>query len=385
MRKNALLLFVAALLTAGAFFKNRAHEARWTPPALEQQGLRDALNDFSSDAAGVLSAAREQSATVATLPGQSVSGRQAAGRGTAPQGHGYTLLSEPTSGRTQILSLLKGAQSAIDLTIYEIEDPLIITALADAAKRGVQVRVLYNFYSFQKYGHDPNAPYIAELKKAGVKTKPAGEQFAITHQKTLVIDGSAAVIMTFNLAPGYFSGTRDFGIITYDAGQVAEIGKVFEADWAYKSVSVSEPALVWSPDNSREKILGVIKGAAKTLEVYNEETEDPQCMQALIAAAKRGVKVRFITAILKNGSVDGNAAERQVLNAHGVKAEGLASPFIHAKIVLADAGGTAGKAYLGSENFSSYSLDKNRELGIILEDPAILSSIHSTFDSDWVK
>ena len=316
-----------------------------------------------------------------------LSGRQPVLLRHAAQAQGYALLTEPTSGRAQILSLLDGAQNTIDLTIYEIEDPQIISALIGAAKRGVTVRVLYNYYSFQTYGHDPNAPYIAQLKSAGVQTKPAGQQFAITHQKTFLIDGSAAVIMTFNLVPGYFSGTRDFGIVTYDAGQVAEIGKVFEADWAYKPVSVSQSALVWSPDNSRDKILGIINGAAKTLEVYNEETQDPQSMQALIAAAKRGVAVRFITAVLKgyDGTADGNAAERQVLNANGVQAKGLSSPFIHAKVVLADAGGTGGQVFLGSENFSSYSLDKNRELGIILKDSAILSSIRSTFESDWAK
>jgi phosphatidylserine/phosphatidylglycerophosphate/cardiolipin synthase-like enzyme len=218
-----------------------------------------------------------------------------------------------------------------------------------------------------------------------VQTKQASQTFAVTHQKTFTIDGSVAIIMTFNLCPSYFSTTRDFGIITSDPGQVAEIEQVFEADWAYQPVSVSQSALVWSPDNSRTKILDIINGSTQSLDVYNEETSDKASMQALISAAKRGVTVRFITAVLTSGSssTDGNAAERATLNANGVQAKGLANPYIHAKMILADYGTDSAQVFLGSENFSSTSLDKNRELGIIMNDSSIMSSIEGTFESDW--
>lgn len=302
----------------------------------------------------------------------------------APAATGYTLLTEPDSGKGQILSLINGAQSSIDLAIYEIEDPEIVSALTTAAQRGVNVRVLFNYYSFLHYGHDPNAPFIEKLKAGGVNAKPASQNFLITHQKTFAIDDSVAVIMTFNLNPGYFKGTRDFGVITGDSGQVAEIVKVFEADWAGKPVSVSQSALVWSPDNSRRKTLEVINSATRTLDVYNEETSDQESMQALIAAAKRGVNVRFITAVLKdynNPGHDANASERAVLNAGGVHAKGMILPYIHAKMILAD----GSRVFFGSENFSSASLDRNRELGIILDDSAVVSSMEKTFNSDWSK
>jgi phosphatidylserine/phosphatidylglycerophosphate/cardiolipin synthase-like enzyme len=306
---------------------------------------------------------------------------------SAAPSQSYTLLTQPNqANRTQIIDLLNGAKKSITLTIYEIEDPQTIAAMIAAAKRGVSVQVLYNFYSFKSEGHDPNAQFIAQLNAGGVKTQQADQKFTVTHQKTFVVDGKTAVIMTFNLAPNYFTNTRDFGIITTDPGQVAEISKVFAADWANQSITPSQPALVWSPNNSRAKILAIINGAAKTLEVYNEEASDKECMQALIAAAKRGVKVRFITAILKGrDSPDGNAAERATLNANGVQAKGLAAPYIHAKMILADYGTANAKVFLGSENFSQTSLDKNRELGIIMTDSAIMSSISGTFESDWSK
>jgi phosphatidylserine/phosphatidylglycerophosphate/cardiolipin synthase-like enzyme len=316
------------------------------------------------------------------------------------QGQKHVLLTQPDSGRANILELINGAKTSINLTIYEIEDPAIVSALGDAAKRGVTVRVLYNFYSFERFGHDPNAPFIAQLQAAGVQTKPAGKQFFITHQKTLTIDDKAAVIMTFNLAPNYFTGTRDFGVITQDQAEVSEISDVFTADWSDDSVSPSQAALVWSPVNSRSKFLGLINGARKSLSIYNQEAADEECMTALIAAAKRGVTVRFISAVLmgeapspaaklalepdsQDQSVDKNAAEREVLNENGVDARGLAKPYIHAKMMLADYGTDQAAALISSENFSKTSLDRNRELGILVDDTDILSSLNSTFESDW--
>ena len=46
-----------------------------------------------------------------------------------------------------------------------------------------------------------------------------------------------------------------------------------------------------------------------------------------------------------------------------------ASLYIHAKVVIADAGTPHQRAFVGSENFSNASLNSNRELGIETTDP----------------
>ena len=379
MKKSLHARFAIAALAAALV---AAVAAALVAPAFTADNTADNTESIASQDA--LQAAQRVSKSL-RLPGKTAAAstsKASASDSSTSQGQGYTLLTEPTSGRTQILSLLNGAKVSINLTIYEIEDPQIISAMTAAVQRGVNVRVLYNYNSFQHFGHDPNAPFVTQLNGAGVQTKPAGQRFFITHQKTFSIDDRAAVIMTFNLTPNYFTGTRDFGIVTSNPAQVAEIVKVFNADWAYQPVSVSNGALVWSPDNSRTKTIDLINSATRTLDVYNEETSDQASMQALIEAAKRGVTVRFITAVLTshaNPGQDANAAERATLSAAGVQAKGMAKPYIHAKAIIAD----GSRAFLGSENFSSASLGRNRELGIILDDSGIVSSMESTFQSDW--
>lgn len=380
MKNNLTRCFRFFVLTAFLFSLGRAACA-WTIPS--------SANGLSARAASIsampVQSAGKTAKDLSAAP-SSISDVLVPTYGNAPQQQ-EALLVMPDSGYTALLDAINGARNSINLTIYELDDPKIVGALSSAAQRGVKVRIIYNYYSFMQYsGHCPNDKPMAALAQAGAEVKKASQLYAITHQKTLTIDNSCSFIMTFNLRTNYFTNTRDFGIITRNPAEIEEISRVFEADWIGSPVSVSNPELVWSPDNSRSKILGIINSAKTSLEVYNEETGDKESMQALINAAKRGVTVRFITADLTHNGMDGNAAERQVLNQNGVQAKAGPQPlYFHAKMVLADYGTPGEDAYTGSENFSSYSLDKNRELGIIVNVTEILTGLDKVFETDWTK
>ena len=49
------------------------------------------------------------------------------------------------------------------------------------------------------------------------------------------------------------------------------------------------------------------------------------------------------------------------------------------KIIVVD----GKQAFVGSENISTYSLDKNRELGILVSDNTVISTLQQTFQQDW--
>jgi PLD-like domain len=55
-----------------------------------------------------------------------------------------------------------------------------------------------------------------------------------------------------------------------------------------------------------------------------------------------------------------------------------AALYIHAKMIL-----TPARAFLGSQNFSDTSMDKNRELGLIVSDATIRASLSRTFNTDY--
>src|SRR3712207_9468384 len=72
-------------------------------------------------------------------------------------------------------------------------------------------------------------------------------------------------------------------------------------------------------------------------------------------------------------------SERAQLADAGVEVRLASSLAIHAKLIVAD----GKRAFIGSQNLSATSLDQNRELGIIVEDPVNLSRLTRTFAIDF--
>ena len=293
----------------------------------------------------------------------------------APAGS-LSLVTEPTDGISPELNLINGATKSIDLTMYELEDLNVEQALVAAQHHGVNVRVLLNHGYYGSPSSANQAAYNYFLaNQVPVHWTPS--YFALTHQKTLVVDGKTASIMTFNFTPKYYPTGRDFAVNDTDAKDVAAIEAAFDSDWnAHKTTAPAGDDLVWSP-GSEPEMLSLIDSAKYSLQIYNEEMADTNVEKALENAARRGVNVQVV---MTDSSSWQTAFEQ--LTAAGVKVHTYArsaSTYIHAKMIIAD-----GKtAFVGSENFSPTSLDKNRELGIVLNDPNIIASLGQTFASDY--
>src|SRR5262249_21933677 len=148
-----------------------------------------------------------------------------------------------------------------------------------------------------------------------------------------------------------------------------------------QAVHPQQASLVWSPDNSRAKTLGVIRGTKRTVEIYNEEMQDADTEQALAQAAQRHVAVRVLMTGAGGGN-DPNEPGRQRISQAGAQVRLMDAPYIHAKMILADAGGDGAVAFVGSENISTASLDQNRELGVLVNDAAHLKRLQDVFEHD---
>jgi phosphatidylserine/phosphatidylglycerophosphate/cardiolipin synthase-like enzyme len=182
------------------------------------------------------------------------------------------LIIEPTAGFSPVYGLIDGARRSIDVTMYEFADTTAEHDLAAAAKRGVQVQVILD--EWQKSLNSNTFSYLSSHR---VKVVWSSSRFTYTHQKTVVVDGSKAVIMTANLTSKYYPTSRDFLVFDTNRADLAAITAVFDADYGTG----------------------------------------------------------------------------------------------HARM------------FVGSENFSRTSLDDNRELGLIISDPAVLSAMARTFAADF--
>jgi cardiolipin synthase len=281
---------------------------------------------------------------------------------------------EPDDGRQPLLDAIGGAQSSIDVAIYELTDSRIAAALEAAAARGVTVRVLAEP---KPGGRAANARTLSELASKGVQTESSAPGFYYTHEKAMVFDGATAWIMSMNLVAETFDNTRDVALLDTNPTDVAEVESVFQADWNREPATVSDSALVWSPENARARLLALLSSASSSIDIYAEELTDHEVESALTDAVGRGVQVRLL--MTDSGTRDPARPARSQLIAAGGQVRLLEKPYIHAKVVIVD----GGRAFAGSENFTATSLDQNRELGLLTSDPDAVSRLSASFNQDW--
>src|SRR5262249_33563245 len=130
------------------------------------------------------------------------------------------------------------------------------------------------------------------------------------------------------------------------------------------------------PDTSRAALTDLIAGATASLAIETEELTDPAIVAALTAARARGVALTLAWP----GPADAGSAFT-TLAAAGAVVRAVAAPAIHAKGVVAD----GRRLYLGSANFTATSLDRNRELGLRIDDVEVARRVAATVADDAAR
>ncbi len=323
---------------------------------------------------------------------------------TSAEGSGQTVLPfvEPDDGRAPLTRVFDGATQSIDLYVFELtlmEDDEILNSIRAAVRqRGVTARALLEPCPGEGATCDPPNPDARRacglLKDSGVAVKWANPAFPKTHAKSILVDDNKALVVSLNLVPRTFSDTRDYGVVTNDSGVVEDLSRVFTQDWQdddpiadcsraperTPDTTVQDyPTLVVTPDNGRERMIGLIRSAQTSLKIQMEKI-DPQpsrgILPALLEIIGRGVRVQVL---LKEGDSD-NVLAAQRINEAGGEARLQSQPRLHAKMIIVD----DERVFVGSQNLTRDSLDFRREIGWVTTDAATLTRFEETFDSDWV-
>ncbi|WP_457627427.1 phospholipase D-like domain-containing protein [Oceanithermus sp.] len=301
------------------------------------------------------------------------------------------LLVQPDDGVQPLIDLIDGAESSIRIKMY-LWTPSrmdVVEALGRAVERGVSVRVLLER---EPAGGRPSMEVISALRDRGVDlrlSKPF--RFVFVHEKSMVIDDRVAWFGSGNLTGSTFKANREYMIVTDRPDWVAEIARVFDADWRGERIDLLRAHLVWSPDrvmrgvregNAREKVLDLIRGARSTLFLEQAGMVDEEVIAALEDAVRRGVNVRLVGSPADPGENTYFVPGAERLRKAGVRLRYLPSPYVHAKVIIAD-GNTA---LVGSINMSQSSMNANRELGAILTatgEPEAFFRLLRTMERDW--
>lgn len=296
-----------------------------------------------------------------------------------------SIIVEPNGNKaSELASAIGAATRSVYVTMYELDAAPMLSALVDRHQAGVDVQVVLDGSPTTR---SFNTPAYDQLHAAGIPIVWSSSAFTYTHEKTVILDGTVAWIMTMNLNTSSPSANREYLAIDTSPADVAEATAVFEADHAMQSITPSG-SLVVAPTNAREDLVALIASATRTLDVEGEEFSDTYStgiVNAVASAAARGVTVRVVIA---NGNYDATSVNRvtaagaQVVITGPTSGHGTSTnPYIHAKALVAD----GARAYVGSENFSAGSLGYNRELGVIFDAPAEVAKVAAAIDADVAR
>jgi cardiolipin synthase len=111
---------------------------------------------------------------------------------------------------------------------YFIPDPNFVDAIKDAARRGVDVRLLLPATSNHVIADWLSRGYYGEMLAAGVRIFRF--QGAMVHAKTSTIDGRWSTVGTANIDRLSMTGNYEVNVEFIDASMAAQMERIFETD-----------------------------------------------------------------------------------------------------------------------------------------------------------
>jgi cardiolipin synthase A/B len=293
----------------------------------------------------------------------------------------HTLIVLPDDTAKPITDAITGAVHKLNVRMFLFTDPTLLNVVIAAKKRGVHVRVMLN--PARRSGEDENEQSRKTLEAAGIEVRDSSPKFALTHQKSMVIDEATGFVESLNWETRDLTETRDYAVATTHKIEVDEMVKCFEADWHQKNFEPDPKSpLIWCPDNGRERIAAFIDSAKKSLWLQNERYQDTVIIERLVQAANRGVKVHIMARPphkLKKEKLVEAVGGLRIMHDVGAKVHKLKHLKLHGKMLLAD----EERAVVGSINLAPGSFDSRRELAVQTDAGHVIKRLIKVTHEDW--
>jgi cardiolipin synthase A/B len=141
--------------------------------------------------------------------------------------------------------------------------------------------------------------------------------------------------------------------------------------------------LIVLPDDSVQPILDAIDGATKSLRIKMFIFTDPSLLDAVIAAHRRGVKVRVMLNPKRRSGVSENDESRSKLEAAGIEVRDSNPAFdvTHEKSMVVD----DKIAFVKSLNWQTKNLTGTRDYAVITRHAHEVEEIINGFEADWSR
>ncbi len=319
-----------------------------------------------------------------------------------------------------LFSALQGAGRTIDISVYLISHPKIVSSLLHSMEKDVRVRILVE-------GSPAGGVTAAEIKalktleSKGADVRVMGQNegyraYSYIHNKYAVIDSDTVIITSENWQESSFESNRGWGAVIISEGFASYMRKVFESDFyrtddvfsfnkvfptAEKSVygryQMADDEITFydarvrpviSPDNSYRTMRSFILSAQER--VYSEQldvdyswTEDDDTPIGWMRQVSVRTDCRLLVDVTfddRNDSdfTDGYGVIDSLHNSSIWAKEPEFSGMSHNKGTIVD-----DMVWLGSINWTYNSFNDNREVAVIIDSPEVTDYFTGLFMRDW--
>lgn len=330
-------------------------------------------------------------------------------------GNRIQLLRDGSATFPAMLEAISGARQHVNLASYlfagDATGRLFASALAEKARSGVQVNLLYDAIG----SSDTPRELFDRLEEAGVNVveyhpirpwKARWGWWRRDHRKILVVDGRTGFAGGVNIADDYQppekggGGWRDTHL-RVEGPAVADLQRFFIAVWRRaggrrlpkKSYLPPLPragptparvvgnTLLWNRWAIRKAALVAFRAARRSIWIANAYfVPDGAILGEILRARARGVDVRIMVPHQSDVPIVSAAtrAHYTMLLDEGIRVFEWSGPMLHAKTMTVDGMWSA----VGSFNLDRWSLTNNLEVSVNVFDTVVSAELERMFEDD---
>lgn len=296
-----------------------------------------------------------------------------------------------------LVDQINNANNSIDMALYGYTDiPDITTALQNAIRRGVTIRMVYDVNA-QGTNFYPDTFNLARtLAESKADYGDSNYQGSIMHNKFFIFDRKVVITGSANISVTDISGFNSNAIVLIKSPEIAEIyekefNQMYNNKFHNKKAKIENKehillgdslvSVYFSPqDNVMDNVLiPLINNAKSYIYIPTFVITHKKLSQALINAKARNVDVKVI---LDATNANNKHSTHQLLREQGieVKTENYAGK-MHSKSVIID----DRYVIIGSMNLSKSGNSKNDENVLLIENPRIAKYYKNFFLYVWNK
>jgi hypothetical protein len=268
---------------------------------------------------------------------------------------------------------LTSTQSLLKIQVYEFTEKRIRNLIINLLKKWVDVKIIIEDKKFQQYRNTYKDLLNIFTGYKNIEIKSDKQMWTeYIHSKVDLLDDSFW-IKTNNITASAFKSSREYMFHSYDIWVKKSLDNIFDKDWSWNQIETKDihPNLLICNINCRAIIEDMLNNTKESIYIQTQYITDPSIFEIL----KNKSNLPWFKIIVADTDDNDN-----LLNYFWpAKVKKLKKPYVHAKMILID------NKYLilGSMNLSQNSLDKNREIWIILIDQYLIDNFKGQFDKDW--